>query len=271
MKNLTCLLLAFIIGCSYANAQGNDVPYTRAKRYFVKTNYPERNLHMKKITDEDQFLGIFGMAAVMGKNGQPTIIDFSKSFVIVLIDNTNNRTEDLYVRSLKKSGDKLHVIYDLQKNTVPRGGALRRCEILVVDNAYLGTVSARMYNDTGTAMMGDDLSEDGCKPSTGYSWSILENDCIQPWTTKYILEGAAINAHENAALLFNEDMSEAEIMGSKYGPNIILSLSTTENIWTYRRAYPTETIKEKLTLIQIAKDEFIFKEEDKEIAKGKLR
>ena len=60
----------------------SEVNYTVAQNYFIKNGavLPENH----KITDQETFNQIFGMATTMGENGKPTEIDFDKNFVIAV-------------------------------------------------------------------------------------------------------------------------------------------------------------------------------------------
>ncbi len=60
----------------------SEVSYTVAQNYFIKNGavLPENH----KITDQETFNQIFGMATTMGENGKPTEIDFDKNFVIAV-------------------------------------------------------------------------------------------------------------------------------------------------------------------------------------------
>lgn len=260
MKNLLNKLI--IIGFLsiffnvFACKNADEVPYTLAKNYFVRSDYPDGNLHMLKIESQEKFNSIFGMAPLMGDDGMPTDIDFSKSFVIALIDNTNNRTESLSVKSLTKENGKLKLLYDIKERQESSSAFFRFSTIIIVDKKYMAEVSARRFNDSGYPMVGDDLDETGCKPSTGYTWSVLENNCIQPWETKYVIKGSV-----SAALLFSKDNKKAELIGSKYTRNLVFTKKPKGNIWAAGN----------LTLTQTQKDNFVLKENNKEIAKGTLR
>ena len=60
----------------------SEVKYTVAENYFIKNGavLPENH----KITDQETFNQIFGMATTMGENGKPTEIDFEKQFVYAI-------------------------------------------------------------------------------------------------------------------------------------------------------------------------------------------
>lgn len=77
----------------------SEVSYTVAQNYFIKNGavLPENH----KITDQETFNQIFGMATTMGENGKPTEIDFDKSFVIAVeegpVQKENTMTPDLLI------------------------------------------------------------------------------------------------------------------------------------------------------------------------------
>lgn len=259
MKKLAALIFINLLCCSILNSQNTAVKYKEAKNYFIKNSYPEKNLHLLKITESEVFENIFGMATLMGKNGQPTPIDFSKSFVIALIDDTNNTTEKLTVKSIKKDGDQINLQYILKKNETPSSANYRFCTIVIIDKKYMGTVKARQY--TKTTMVGDDLDELGCKPSTGYVYSLLENDCVAPWNSSVNLE----MKNHSLPVFFNKELSKLEIMGlhlldQKYPKNIIL-LQENTHTWS----------KGDWKLIEIEKGNFQLTHQGIEIAKGKKR
>ena len=66
------------------NSEGNsEVAFEVAKNYFFKNDQviPE----YPKITTEEEFNKLFGMATTMGKDGKPTAIDFTKQFVLAIV------------------------------------------------------------------------------------------------------------------------------------------------------------------------------------------
>lgn len=259
MKKYSFLFFVFILAFTCAYAQNQEIPFEVANRYFLKSNYPEQNLHLLKITDQEQFDSIFGMAPIMGKDGQPTFIDFAKQFVITVIDDVGTRTENLSIKSLTKSEDQLYVQYELKLRNEPSSATYRFCTLIVVDNQYFGTVRASPFSQDGTPIVGGDLDERGCKPSTGTTWSILKNRCMSPWESEYFLEGDL-----SYPLLFNEDNSKAEIIGlnhlnRKYSEQLILN--KVGNSWKNGHIKLTET----------SKGQFILEDHNQIILKGKYR
>lgn len=250
-------ILAILLMSSFS-IKAQEIPYTLAKNYFVKNSYPEKTLHLLKITEQNQFDEIFGAAPLMGKDGMPTPIDFSRNFVIAVIDDKSNTTSGITVSSLQTKNAELRLNYDLSVKEKRDSAYFRFFAILIVDKKYEAPVYANVPAMENFPVVGGDIDESGCKPSAGYSWSVLENNCIQPWTTKYVFEGEL----HNAPLIFSEDNGKAEIMLSEKLPkNFILIKKPKANSW----------VNGNLVLTQIKKDQFILKDNKKVIAKGKLR
>ena len=86
------VLVAFVLLACDPAPKHEEVPYTKLERYFFKNNaeIPTN----PKIDTREQFDSLFGMATVMGPNGRPTEVDFTKQFVIaVVLPVTNQETE----------------------------------------------------------------------------------------------------------------------------------------------------------------------------------
>lgn len=114
-------------------AIGGDIPYTLARNYFINNDVdgdvPE------VITTQKEFEKYFGMAAVMGKDGTPTPIDFSRQNALcVALDDTEVAT-DMAVRSLRRTAQGMTLEY-----AVKRKGAntytTRPFLLLLVDKKY---------------------------------------------------------------------------------------------------------------------------------------
>ena len=65
------------------NEESTEVVFEVAKNYFFKNDQviPE----YPKITTEEEFTKLFGMATKMGEDGKPTAIDFTKQFVLAIV------------------------------------------------------------------------------------------------------------------------------------------------------------------------------------------
>ena len=77
MKKLMTFALAatMLAACG----QKKDIPFEQAHNYFVRNDVTEPV--PAKIGSQDQFERYFGMAAFMGKKGQPTPIDFNTQYI----------------------------------------------------------------------------------------------------------------------------------------------------------------------------------------------
>lgn len=239
-----------------------EVPYQIANNYFIKNTFPDAKLQVLKISSEESFNGIFGMATTMGENGKPTEIDFSKSFVIAVIDRASNDTESININSLKSTNGNLNLLYTVLKKEKSESYTMRFASILIVNKKYdLPVNSFQTNNRDSTPILGGDSDKFGCKPSTGHTWSVLENKCIAPFETKYILEGKDINPMGNAALIFNAKSDKAEIIGFTNSPNFILTKKGKTSFWS----------NGEYKLVQLKNNQFTFKQKDKTIALGKER
>ncbi len=113
----------------------NQIPYKIAKNYFVNNTYRSNSLQEKKINNANTFNEIFGMATVMGENGKPTSIDFSKEFVIALIGEVSENEISYAPISLKETDGKLFFEYAI--HTKKASGALMQSSfIMIVDKQF---------------------------------------------------------------------------------------------------------------------------------------
>lgn len=135
------LLLFSSCGVQKASSGVESVPFEIAGRYFKK-NVSEL-LKSPLIRDGETFEKHFGAAAVMGKGGLPTEIDFSKEFVIaVVLPETDVATTLTPVDLKKNAKGELVLEYGVGRGkkqsytTVP-------CLLLVVENKWLSKVMLR--------------------------------------------------------------------------------------------------------------------------------
>ncbi len=73
----------FFFSCS--SQKSKEISFREAQNYFVKNTFKTDQIVSKKITSQSELNDFFGSATVMGSNGKPTIIDFEKEFVLVVI------------------------------------------------------------------------------------------------------------------------------------------------------------------------------------------
>ncbi|MCF3108266.1 hypothetical protein LL912_05700 [Niabella sp. CC-SYL272] len=118
---------------------GAAIPFTRATHYFVRNDFREGQLEDSRITTKARFDSIFGTAATMGRDGQPTPIDFTKQDVIAVIDSVSDNAVSYENLSLRKDGGYLALSYDLTKGA-KQSFSTRPFLLLVIDKKYKQTV-----------------------------------------------------------------------------------------------------------------------------------
>ena len=117
-----------------ACGQKKEVPFTEAHNYFVRNDVT--GSVPAKICSLDEFEHYFGMAAFMGKNGQPTPIDFEKQFAIAVVLPETNHSTELHAQSLIVDGQKLTFTYRV--DVAPEENTWTQVPILLifVDRQY---------------------------------------------------------------------------------------------------------------------------------------
>ena len=108
MMRKVSLLLAAILSIASCK-QAADIPFEEVKNYFFRNDadIPESPV----IDSAEQFEELFGAAAFMGKDGQPTSIDFDKEFVIAVVNPVTDRFTKLVPESLQKVNGELVFTY----------------------------------------------------------------------------------------------------------------------------------------------------------------
>lgn len=114
-----------------------DVPYQVARNYFVKNTVGDPG--SPKIETADKFNEIFGMATVMGKDGKPTAIDFSKQYVLAVILSETDLETTVAPASLQKFENNVILTY---KTTVGQKQSYktRPSFAIIVDKSNDGNV-----------------------------------------------------------------------------------------------------------------------------------
>ena len=113
MNKLTTVILLLFAAFS-CGPKEHPVPFKQAQNYFFRNDAsaPED----AKITDQATFESYFGMAAVMGRNGLPTSIDWNKEFVIALVLPEATVETKIEPKSLTREGDTLVLRYQIHTN-----------------------------------------------------------------------------------------------------------------------------------------------------------
>ncbi len=109
------------------------ITFEIAKNYFFKN---DQDIPANpKITTAEEFDRMFGMAAVMGKNGQPTEIDFEKKFVIAIVMPVTNLATEIKPLRLEEQGDKLYYFYDAKVGNA-QSYSTQPMSLIILDRKY---------------------------------------------------------------------------------------------------------------------------------------
>ena len=112
------------------------VPYTLARNYYRRNDNVEDVLPLK-ITSEEELLKFFGYAAVMGRNGEPTKIDFDKSFVIpIILPQTDRETEIVIDGLYHTRPESLTLAFEAVQGEEALSYTMLPFELLIVDAVY---------------------------------------------------------------------------------------------------------------------------------------
>lgn len=121
------------------NPKEVDMPFVTAKNYFVKNTFQDGSLSTLKLSNQADFDSIFGMATVMGSDGKPTAIDFSKQYAVSIIGSTTDKENSISINSLKKSDSVLVLEYKLIEGE-KQSFSIRPFALIFIDNSYQGSL-----------------------------------------------------------------------------------------------------------------------------------
>lgn len=113
-----------------------DISYIKANRYFVNNTINNKQVEYLKITNQKDLDKYFGLAPVMGKNGEPTKIDFKQSFVLAIIGQETDKETTFDIVSLKGNQNSVELKYRIKQDVNLRDYTIHPFEMIVVDKAY---------------------------------------------------------------------------------------------------------------------------------------
>ena len=131
MKKLLLFLASVIALVSCKGS--SDVPFTELDRYYFKNG--QEIPGNPKIDSAEAFSELFGVAAVMGEDGQPTPVDWGKEIVIAVVNPVTDQATELTPESLSLKNGELVFTY---KETVGESQSWTMQPILLikVDRKY---------------------------------------------------------------------------------------------------------------------------------------
>ena len=131
MKKLAVFALAIVALLSCQRVE--EIPFVELQHYFF--NQGREIPADPKIDSADEFTELFGMAAVMGTDGQPTPVDFEKEFVIAVVCPVTDLLTELAPESLRKTDGKLVFAYS-EKVGEKQTWSMRPVLLVKVDRQY---------------------------------------------------------------------------------------------------------------------------------------
>jgi hypothetical protein len=132
----TVLMLLFSCGThKVANIELRNVEFEVARNYYFSGDaiVPANPI----VATREQFERLYGAAAVMGKDGAPTAIDFEHQFVIgIVLPLTNDETE-VVPTHLTTDGKTLVLYYKVNIGARNMSSTMRPMALVVVDKRFL--------------------------------------------------------------------------------------------------------------------------------------
>lgn len=111
-----------------------EVPFEVAKNYFFKSNLDILPAS-PKITTEEMFNNLFGMATIMGKDGKPTPIDFSKQFVLAVVLPVTDSETEIKPMKVEATSDSLFYTYQVKVGE-KQSFSIQPISIIILDKQY---------------------------------------------------------------------------------------------------------------------------------------
>ncbi len=128
------VLVAALMGLSSCSTSEKAIGYKEALRYFVRNDV--KDFSPRIITSEEELNLYFGMGAVMGTQGMPTLIDFDKENAIAILEPTTNRDTEIKIENIKKQGGKVVVRYKSLVSNEPRSYSITPFQLVKISKKY---------------------------------------------------------------------------------------------------------------------------------------
>ena len=128
--------LLILVGCTTnkpAEASVENVPFEVAKNYFFKND--QTIPANPKITSAEAFDQLFGMASFMGKDGQPTAIDFDKQFVLAIVLPVTDVATEIIPQEVEAKGNQLFYSYEV-KTGEQQSFSIQPVSIIILDKQF---------------------------------------------------------------------------------------------------------------------------------------
>lgn len=138
--NFKQMVAASLISIVMASCGTNNVQYTVLEHYFV--NNDVTNPVPVCITSQSELEKYFGMAPVMGADGLPTAVDFTKSVVVSITQPETDIQTEIKLTDVEEINGKLVVSYKIVRGD-KIGYTMRPLLLFKVDRKYSGAVTLK--------------------------------------------------------------------------------------------------------------------------------
>ena len=130
------IALIALTSCKSQQAVDNttqQVTFGVAKNYFFKNG--QTIPANPKITTEEEFRKLFGMATTMGTDGKPTEIDFTRQFALAIVLPATDIDTEISPVQVKAQGDSLFYTYDVHIGE-KQSFTTKPLSIIILDKKY---------------------------------------------------------------------------------------------------------------------------------------
>ncbi|MBR1803854.1 MAG: hypothetical protein IJ775_02980 [Muribaculaceae bacterium] len=116
-------LLAVLLCCTQCDpvkkmeAQAYPINYTELMNYFVNNTVEVKKTLKLSFDTEQEFRRYFGEAAVMGRNGQPTRVNFKTQYVLAVIMPDTDRDTQVIPAEISQVGNTIVFNYRVKKGS----------------------------------------------------------------------------------------------------------------------------------------------------------
>jgi hypothetical protein len=120
----------------------SDVPFVTAKNYSIKNSFKNKQSGSSVITNQMEFDRIFEMQASADADQKPLKIDFSKQYVIAIIDKASRNKAVMYANELKLQSNEMTLYYKKEEGE-KQTDKTQPFLLLVVDKKYQGNLKIK--------------------------------------------------------------------------------------------------------------------------------
>ena len=115
---LALLTVAMLAGCnplSKIEKEGYPINYTELANYYVLNDIDVSKIQRLVINSQQAFEAYFGEAAVMGVNGQPTMVNFKTQYVLAVVLPETDRQTEVIPGEVVQNGNTIVMNYRVNK------------------------------------------------------------------------------------------------------------------------------------------------------------